>query len=89
MIPYGRQCIDEDDIQAVIDVLRSDWFTTGPKVTEFEETMVTYLITIHAIAVANGTAALHSAMYSLGINHGDYTKLVRAKKGQMPFAHCC
>ena len=37
MIPYGRQCLDEDDIQAVVDVLRSDWLTTGPKVREFEE----------------------------------------------------
>jgi len=59
MIPYGRQTIDEDDIKAVIDVLRSDWLTTGPKVSEFEQAVADYVCAKHAIAVSSGTAALH------------------------------
>ncbi|MBW2660711.1 MAG: aminotransferase class I/II-fold pyridoxal phosphate-dependent enzyme [Deltaproteobacteria bacterium] len=71
MIPYGRQTIDEDDIKAVIDVLRSDWLTTGPKVSEFEQALADYVCAKHAIAVSSGTAALHCAMYALGIGPGD------------------
>ena len=71
MIPYGRQTIDEDDIKAVVDVLRSDWLTTGPKVTEFEETFAQYVGAKHAVAVSSGTAALHVAMYAIGISPGD------------------
>jgi perosamine synthetase len=70
MIPYGRQTIDEEDIQAVIEVLRSDWLTTGPKVAEFETTFSRYVGAQYAIAVSSGTAALHSAMYALGIGPG-------------------
>jgi perosamine synthetase len=70
-IPYARQWIDEDDIQAVVEVLRSDWLTTGPKVTEFEETFAHYVHATHAVAVSSGTAALHAAMYALGIGPGD------------------
>jgi len=71
MIPYGRQTIDEDDIKAVVDVLRSDWLTTGPKVDEFEQAVANYVGAKYAVAVANGTAALHAAMYALGIKPGD------------------
>jgi perosamine synthetase len=71
MIPYGRQSIDEDDIQAVVEVLRSDWLTTGPKVTEFEETFAHYVDAKYAVAVSSGTAALHAAMFALGIGPGD------------------
>jgi perosamine synthetase len=71
MIPYGRQQIDDDDIQAVLEVLRSDWLTTGPKVREFEEAFARYVGTEHAIAVSNGTAALHAIMYALDIKPGD------------------
>jgi perosamine synthetase len=71
MIPYSRQSIDEDDIQAVIDVLRSDWLTTGPKIVEFEEAVANYVGAKYAIAVSSGTAALHCAMYALGIGPGD------------------
>ena len=71
MIPYGRQSIDEEDIQAVVDVLRSDWLTTGPKVGEFEEAFAHYVGVSHAVAVSNGTAALHAAMYALDIKPGD------------------
>jgi perosamine synthetase len=71
MIPYGRQSIDEDDIRAVADVLRSDWLTTGPKVEEFERAMADFVGAKEAVAVSSGTAALHAAMYALGISPGD------------------
>ncbi|MDE5779084.1 MAG: UDP-4-amino-4,6-dideoxy-N-acetyl-beta-L-altrosamine transaminase [Lachnospiraceae bacterium] len=70
-IPYGRQSIDEDDIQAVVDVLRSDYLTTGPKVSEFEEKVAGYVGAKYAVAVSNGTAALHIACLAAGIGQGD------------------
>jgi perosamine synthetase len=71
MIPYGRQFIDDDDIQAVEDVLRSDWLTTGPKVAEFEAAVAEYVGARQGVAVSSGTAALHCAMFALGIGPGD------------------
>jgi perosamine synthetase len=71
MIPYGRQSIDEDDIRAVVDVLRSDWLTTGPKVGEFEQSFAQFVGAKEAVAVNSGTAALHAAMYALKIRPGD------------------
>jgi perosamine synthetase len=71
MIPYGRQYIDEDDIAAVTDVLRSDWLTTGPKVDEFEAIFAEEVGAGYAVAVSSGTAALHAAMYALRIGPGD------------------
>jgi len=71
MIPYGRQFIDEDDIRAVVEVLRSDWLTTGPKVAEFEQLFAKRVGTGEAVAVSSGTAALHAAMYALEIAAGD------------------
>jgi len=71
MIPYGKQYIDEDDIKAVVEVLKSDWLTTGPKVKEFEQAVAEYVGAKHAVAVSSGTAALHAAMYALGIGLGD------------------
>ena len=71
IIPYARQCIDEDDIQAVVDVLRSDWLTTGPKVAEFEQAVADYVGAKEAVAVSSGTAALHAAMYAIRIGAGD------------------
>jgi perosamine synthetase len=71
MIPYGRQSIDEDDIKAVVEVLRSDWLTTGPKVVEFEQAVADYVGAKYAVAVSSGTAALHCAMYAIGIKPGD------------------
>ena len=71
MIPYGRQTIDEDDIKAVIEVLRSDWLTTGPKVAEFEQAVADYVGAKYVAAVSSGTAALHAAMYAIGIGPGD------------------
>lgn len=70
-IPYGRQQIDEDDIQAVVDVLRSDWITTGPAVDAFEAAMVAFTGADHAVAVSSGTAALHSAMHALDLQPED------------------
>lgn len=70
-IPYGRQCIEEDDMQAVIDVLRSDYLTTGPKVAEFEKKVADYVGAKYAVAVSNGTAALHIACLAAGITAGD------------------
>lgn len=71
MIPYGKQSIDETDIDAVVGVLRSDWLTTGPKLNEFETAFAEFCDTQNAIAVSNGTAALHCAMYAAGIGPGD------------------
>lgn len=70
-LPYGRQWLDEDDIAAVIEVLRSDWLTTGPKVNQFEEKFADFVGAEEAVAVSNGTAALHAAMYAADIGPGD------------------
>lgn len=71
MIPYGRQTIDEQDIEAVVDALRSDWLTTGPAIESFERAFAEVVGTRHAVAVSNGTAALHAAMYALEVGPGD------------------
>lgn len=71
MIPYSRHAIDEDDIRAVVDVLRSDWLTTGPKIGEFEKAVADYVGAKFAVAVSSGTAALHCAMHAAGIGPGD------------------
>jgi perosamine synthetase len=71
MLPYGHQSIDDRDLAAVADVLRSDWLTTGPKVAEFERALAAVAGTKDAVAVSNGTAALHAAMYAIGIGPGD------------------
>ena len=65
MIPYGRQTIDDDDVQAVVAALRSDWLTTGPAIESFERAFAEVVGVRHAVAVSNGTAALHAAMYAL------------------------
>ena len=70
-IPYGRQSIDEDDIQADVDVLRSGYLTTGPKVVEFEQVVADHVGAKYAVAVSNGTAALHIAWLAAGIKKGD------------------
>jgi len=71
LLPYGRQWIDEDDVQAVIDALRSDWLTTGPMVEAFEQAVAEFVGARYAVAVSSGTAALHAAMYAAGIGQGD------------------
>lgn len=71
MIPYGKQTIEQDDIQAVGDVLKSDFLTTGPKIAEFEQTVADYVGAKYAIAISNGTSALHAACFAAGIGPGD------------------
>jgi len=71
MIPYGRQSIDEDDIRVVVETLRSDWLTTGPRVAEFEQAFAGWVQAKEAVAVSSGTAALHAAMFALDIGPGD------------------
>lgn len=71
MIPYGRQSIDDDDIAAVVEVLKGDWLTQGPHVERFEETLAEAVEARHAVAFANGTAALHSAAAAAGLGPGD------------------
>ena len=70
-LPYGRQSVDEADIQAVVEVLRSDWLTTGPKVAEFEEAFATRVGAAHAVSFSSGTAALHAAAFAAGLKSGD------------------
>lgn len=70
-IPYGRQCIDRSDVAKVIDVLRSDWLTQGPKVAEFEDALKRYCAAKYAVAVSSGTAALHIACLAAGLKKGD------------------
>jgi perosamine synthetase len=71
LLPYGRQTIDDSDVAAVTETLRSDWLTTGPKVGEFEQALSKVAGTTEAVAVSTGTAALHAAMYALGVGSGD------------------
>jgi UDP-4-amino-4,6-dideoxy-N-acetyl-beta-L-altrosamine transaminase len=72
MIPYGRQSISEDDIQAVVDVLRSDFLTQGPVVPQFEQCVANYCDAQFGVAVNSGTAALHIACLALGVGSGDW-----------------
>lgn len=71
MIPYGRQVVSSEDVEAVRDALLSDWLTTGPRVQEFEDLLSRTVQSNYCIAVSSGTAALHSAYAALGISHGD------------------
>jgi perosamine synthetase len=71
LLPYGRQSLDEADIEAVVEVLKSDWLTTGPKVDEFEERFAEWVGARHAVSFSSGTAALHGAAFSAGLGPGD------------------
>jgi perosamine synthetase len=71
LLSYGRQSIDEQDIQAVVDVLRSDWLTTGPKVAEFEEAFAATVGAKYAVSFSSGTAALHAAVFAAGLTEND------------------
>ena len=71
LLPYGRQTVDESDIAAVVETLRSDWLTTGPKVQEFEAALSKATGAAHAVAVSNGTAALHTMLAALDLRPGD------------------
>jgi perosamine synthetase len=71
LLPYGHQTIDENDIQAVVETLRSDWLTTGPKVAEFEEALTEWVGAKHGVSFSSGTAALHAAAFTAGLEPGD------------------
>jgi perosamine synthetase len=71
MLPYGRQWVDEHDLEAVASVLQSDWLTTGPMVDRFEAAVADFVGARHGVAVSSGTAALHAAMAALQIGPGD------------------
>ncbi len=70
-IPYGRQCLDQADIEEVVKVLKSDWLTQGPKIKEFETQLAKATGAKYAVAVSSGTAALHIACLAAGITKGD------------------
>ena len=70
LLPYGHQSLTEDDLQAVLDVLRSDWITTGPKIDEFEEAFASDVGAKHAVSFSSGTAALHGAVVAAGVDRG-------------------
>jgi perosamine synthetase len=71
LLPYGHQVIDDQDIAAVAEVLRSDWLTTGPKVGEFEEGFADFVGAEYAVSFSSGTAALHGATFAAGLQQGD------------------
>ena len=71
LLPYGKQFVDQTDISAVIDVLQSDWLTTGPSIVEFEKRFAEQVGAAHGVAVSSGTAGLHCAVYAAGIEAGD------------------
>lgn len=72
MLPYGKQTLDEADIAAVVEVLRSDFLTQGPVVPRFERAVADWAGARHGVAMANGTATLHCAAKALGLGHGDW-----------------
>lgn len=71
IIPYGRQDIDQKDIDAVVNALKSDYLTQGPKIKEFESVFASYVDAKYAVAVSNATAGLHLSVLSLGLKKGD------------------
>ncbi len=71
LLPYSRQTVDEEDIASVVAVLRGEWLTTGPAVERFERAFAAATGVREAVAVSNGTAALHAAMHAVGIGPGD------------------
>ena len=70
-IPYGRQSINDDDVKAVVETLKSDYLTQGPKIKEFEKKFAEYVGADYAVAVNNATSALHLATTALGVKPGD------------------
>src|ERR1035438_3647763 len=71
LLPYGRQSVEDADVQAVVKVLKSDWLTTGPKIGEFEERFAAWIGARHAVSFSSGTAALHGAAFAAGLGPGD------------------
>ena len=72
-LSYGRQWINDDDITAIVNVLKGDWLTMGPTVKAFEEELAAYAGVKHAVTFSSGTSALHGAMYAAGLSQGDYS----------------
>ena len=70
-IPYGKHCIDEGDIEAVVNVLKSGWLTTGPEVARFEDALKDLTQAKHVMALSNGTAALHAVAHALNLRPDD------------------
>ena len=85
-IPYGRQNIIDKDIQAVVEILKSDWLTQGPSVKKFEEGFSEYIGSKFAVAVSNGTAALHLSVLALNIKPGD--KVITTPNTFVASANC-
>jgi len=85
-IPYGRQNINDQDIQSVVDVLKSDWLTQGPSVKNFEEGFSKYIGSKFSVAVSNGTAALHLSVLALNIKPGD--KVITTPNTFVASANC-
>lgn len=71
LLPYGKQSIDDQDVKAVVDALKSDYITTGPAIESFEKGVADYVGASYAVAFSNGTAALHAACFAAGIGKGD------------------
>jgi UDP-4-amino-4,6-dideoxy-N-acetyl-beta-L-altrosamine transaminase len=71
LLPYGHHSIEESDIQAVVETLRSDWLTTGPRIEEFEEAIAAWVGAKYAVSFSSGTAALHAAAFTAGLKQGD------------------
>jgi len=100
LLPYGRPLLDEDDRRSVLDVMQSDWLTTGPRVEAFEQALAATTGAGEAVAVSSGTAALHAAMHALAIRPGDEVVVpaltfvstancVRFMGGDVRFADIC
>lgn len=70
-IPYGRQWVDDEDVQAVVEVLKSDFLTTGPVVEQFEQALASFTHAQHAVVLNSGTSALHTAYFAAGLKTGD------------------
>lgn len=85
-IPYGRQHISEEDIQAVVETLRSDYLTGGPRIAAFEKAFADYVGSKYAVAVANGTAALHLSVMALGVGPGQ--KVITTPNTFVASANC-
>ncbi|MBZ5599813.1 MAG: UDP-4-amino-4,6-dideoxy-N-acetyl-beta-L-altrosamine transaminase [Acidobacteriia bacterium] len=71
LLPYGHHSIEESDIEAVVQTLRSDWLTTGPKIAEFEEAIAAWVGAKYAVSFSSGTSALHAAAFAAGLQAGD------------------
>ena len=71
LLPYSHQSIDETDIDAVVEVLRSDFLTQGSRVAEFEQSLIDYCGAQFAVTFSSGTAALHGACFAAGLVNGD------------------